>query len=82
MRSRWRRRAGPVVPSGVCRPRPGLAPHPWRQAPAELTGWCARPVLADAGYGDSAEFRQDLTGQNLVYVVGAAHTATVAAVRG
>ncbi|ONH60487.1 DDE endonuclease [Frankia sp. CcI49] len=44
----------------------------------EVRGWGApaRPVLADAGYGDSAEFRQGLTDRNLVYVVGVTHTAT------
>ncbi|EFC79809.1 hypothetical protein FrEUN1fDRAFT_7084 [Parafrankia sp. EUN1f] len=42
----------------------------------------ARLVLTDAGYEGSAEFRQDLTDQNLVYVVGVTPTATVSAVRG
>ncbi len=34
------------------------------------------PVLADAGYGDSAEFRQGLTERSLLYVRGVTHTAT------
>jgi len=44
----------------------------------EITSWDvpARPVLADAGYGDAAEFRQGLTERGLVYVLGVTHTAT------
>jgi SRSO17 transposase len=44
----------------------------------EVVGWGvpARPVLADAGYGDCAEFRQGLTERGLVYVLGVTHTAT------
>jgi SRSO17 transposase len=43
----------------------------------ELAGWGvpARPVVADAGYGDAAEFRQGLTDRGLVYVVGVTPTA-------
>jgi SRSO17 transposase len=44
----------------------------------EVVGWGvpARPVLADAGYGDAAEFRQGLTDRGLAYVLGVTHTAT------
>ncbi len=44
----------------------------------EFAGWGvrARPVVADAGYGDSAEFRQGLTDRGLVYTVGVTPTAT------
>ncbi|MEX5713147.1 IS701 family transposase [Parafrankia sp. FMc6] len=44
----------------------------------EVIGWGvpSRPVLADAGYGDCAEFRQGLTERDLVYVLGVTHTAT------
>lgn len=44
----------------------------------ELADWGvpARPVLADAGYGDAAEFRQGLTDRHLVYVLGVTPTAT------
>jgi len=37
-----------------------------------LLGWDlkAQPVLADAGYGNSAEFRQGLADRHLLYVVG------------
>ncbi|MEX5637469.1 IS701 family transposase [Parafrankia sp. FMc2] len=62
---------------------PDVARHREKWRPAldmldEVLGWGvpARPVLADAGYGDSAEFRQGLTDRNLVYVVGVTHAAT------
>ncbi|MDT3440593.1 IS701 family transposase [Pseudofrankia sp. BMG5.37] len=44
----------------------------------ELAGWDVppRPVVADAGYGDAAEFRQGLTDRQLVYVLGVTPTAT------
>jgi SRSO17 transposase len=44
----------------------------------ELAGWGVppRPVAADAGYGDSAEFRQGLTDRGLVYIVAVTPTAT------
>ncbi|KLL10590.1 DDE endonuclease [Protofrankia sp. BMG5.30] len=44
----------------------------------ELAGWGVppRPVVADAGYGDAAEFRQALTDRRLVYVLGVTPTAT------
>ncbi|WP_373420612.1 IS701 family transposase [Frankia casuarinae] len=44
----------------------------------EIAGWGvpARPVLADAGYGDCAQFRQGLTDRGLVYTVGVTPTAT------
>jgi SRSO17 transposase len=45
----------------------------------EATSWCGRPplIVADAGYGDAAEFRQELDNRELAYVVGVncAHTA-------
>ena len=45
----------------------------------EVTGWEVTPplIVADAGYGDAAEFRQELDDRNLAYVVGVncAHTA-------
>ncbi len=45
----------------------------------EVTGWAGEPplIVADAGYGDAAEFRQGLEDRSLTYVVGVnnAHTA-------
>lgn len=45
----------------------------------EVTGWGLRPplIVADAGYGDAAEFRQELDNRNLTWIVGVncAHTA-------
>jgi len=45
----------------------------------EVTGWTGTPplIVADAGYGDAAEFRQELDNRNLTWVVGVnnAHTA-------
>jgi SRSO17 transposase len=45
----------------------------------EVTGWGVTPplIVADAGYGDAAEFRQELDNRNLTYIVGVncAHTA-------
>jgi SRSO17 transposase len=45
----------------------------------EVTRWGLQPplIVADAGYGDAAEFRQELDNRNLPYVVGVnnAHTA-------
>ena len=45
----------------------------------EVIGWGPQPplIVADAGYGDAAEFRQELDDRNLPYVVGVnnAHTA-------
>ena len=45
----------------------------------EVLGWGVRPplIVADAGYGDAAEFRQALDDRGLTYVVGVncAHTA-------
>jgi SRSO17 transposase len=45
----------------------------------EVTGWCGKPplIVADAGYGDAAEFRQELDNRDLPYVLGVncAHTA-------
>jgi SRSO17 transposase len=35
------------------------------------------PVLADAGYGDTVQFRDDLTERGLVYAVGISKTTTV-----
>jgi SRSO17 transposase len=44
-----------------------------------LLGWGlkAQPVLADAGYGNSAEFRQGLTDRHLPYVVGVESSTVV-----
>ncbi|ABW12217.1 transposase IS4 family protein [Parafrankia sp. EAN1pec] len=44
----------------------------------ELAGWGmpVRPVVADAGYGDAAEFRQGLTDRNIPYVLAVKPTAT------
>jgi SRSO17 transposase len=44
----------------------------------ELAGWGVppRPVVADAGYGDAAEFRQGLTDRGLPSVLGVTPTAT------
>jgi SRSO17 transposase len=44
-----------------------------------LLGWGlkAQPVLADAGYGHSAEFRQGLTDRHLLYVVGVESSTVV-----
>jgi SRSO17 transposase len=44
----------------------------------ELSGWGmpVRPVVADAGYGDAAEFRQALTDRNIPYVLAVTATAT------
>jgi SRSO17 transposase len=48
----------------------------------EVTGWGVTPplIVADAGYGDAAEFRQELDDRNLPYIVGVncAHTAFTA----
>jgi SRSO17 transposase len=45
----------------------------------EVTGWGLRPplIVADAGYGDAAEFRQELDNRSLAWIVGVncAHTA-------
>jgi SRSO17 transposase len=45
----------------------------------EVSGWAGTPplIVADAGYGDAAEFRQGLEDRKLSYVVGVngAHTA-------
>jgi SRSO17 transposase len=45
----------------------------------EVIGWGLRPplIVADAGYGDAAEFRQELDNRTLPYIVGVnnAHTA-------
>ncbi|WP_030443800.1 IS701 family transposase [Actinoplanes subtropicus] len=45
----------------------------------EAIGWGLRPplIVADAGYGDAAEFRQELDNRHLPYIVGVncAHTA-------
>jgi SRSO17 transposase len=45
----------------------------------EVTGWGLRPplIVADAGYGDAAEFRQELDNRDLTWVIGVnnAHTA-------
>jgi SRSO17 transposase len=45
----------------------------------EVIGWGLQPplIVADAGYGDAAEFRQELDNRNLPYIVGVncAHTA-------
>ncbi|MEU4741942.1 IS701 family transposase [Actinosynnema sp. NPDC023658] len=45
----------------------------------ELTGWDlpARPVVADAGYGDAFGFRQGLTDRGLTYAVAVNPIATV-----
>jgi SRSO17 transposase len=47
----------------------------------EATRWCGEPTLivADAGYGDAAEFRQELDNRHLAYVLGVnnAHTAFI-----
>jgi len=44
----------------------------------ELAGWGMplRPVVADAGYGDAAAFRQGLTDRNIPYVLAVKPTAT------
>jgi len=44
----------------------------------ELAGWGlpSRPVVADAGYGDAAAFRQGLTDRNIPYVLTVKPTAT------
>ncbi|NUR73629.1 MAG: IS701 family transposase [Hamadaea sp.] len=44
----------------------------------EVIGWGLTPplVVADAGYGDAAEFRQGLDDRGLTYVVGVAATHT------
>jgi SRSO17 transposase len=44
----------------------------------EVIGWQLRPplIVADAGYGDAAEFRQGLDDRDLAYVVGASSTHT------
>ncbi|ABD13573.1 transposase, IS4 family [Frankia casuarinae] len=44
----------------------------------ELAGWGmpVRPVVADAGYGDAAAFRQGLTDRNIPYVLAVKPTAT------
>ena len=45
----------------------------------EAVGWGVRPplIVADAGYGDAAEFRQELDNRHLAWIVGVnnAHTA-------
>jgi len=45
----------------------------------EVTAWGVTPplIVADAGYGDAAEFRQELDNRDLTYIVGVncAHTA-------
>lgn len=45
----------------------------------EVIGWGLHPplIVADAGYGDAAEFRQELDNRDLAYIVGVncAHTA-------
>jgi SRSO17 transposase len=45
----------------------------------EVRGWGVRPplIVADAGYGDAAQFRQSLDNRDLSYVLGvnSAHTA-------
>jgi SRSO17 transposase len=45
----------------------------------EMAGWGLRPplIVADAGYGDAAEFRQELDNRSLAWIVGVncAHTA-------
>jgi SRSO17 transposase len=45
----------------------------------EVTAWGVTPplIVADAGYGDAAEFRQELQNRDLTYIVGVncAHTA-------
>jgi SRSO17 transposase len=45
----------------------------------EVTGWGLQPplIVADAGYGDAAEFRQELDNRHLAWIVGVncAHTA-------
>ncbi|WP_203717893.1 IS701 family transposase [Asanoa siamensis] len=51
----------------------------------EAIGWGIRPplIVADAGYGDAAQFRQSLEDRDLAYVVGVnnAHTAFTAEAR-
>ena len=48
----------------------------------EAMGWGLRPplIVADAGYGDAAEFRQELDNRGLAWIVGVncAHTAFTA----
>jgi SRSO17 transposase len=44
---------------------------------ARAEGYPEAPVVADAGYGTSGEFRQGLTDRGLPYVVGIQRTATL-----
>ena len=73
--SRERRRKATMPDEAVHREkwRPGL------EMIDEVTGWTGKPplIVADAGYGDAAEFRQELDNRNVAYVVGVnnAHTA-------
>ncbi|GAA4717966.1 hypothetical protein Prum_081120 [Phytohabitans rumicis] len=44
----------------------------------EVIGWQLQPplIVADAGYGDAAQFRQGLDDRDLAYVVGVNGTHT------
>jgi SRSO17 transposase len=70
-----RHRAASKIPDGErCRPK-------WQMALEmidELAGWQMRPPLltADAGYGQVAEFRQDLSDRGIPYIVATTSSTT------
>ena len=51
-------------------------PHPHPDAEAGGWGLPARPVVADAGYGDATEFRLGLQARGLPYVVAVKATTS------
>jgi SRSO17 transposase len=71
-----KRRRGTAVPREV------MFRTKWHIALDQVTrlqadGLPAAPIVADAGYGDITEFRDQLTGRDIPYVLGVKHETTV-----
>jgi SRSO17 transposase len=74
-RARARRRAVGVPPEVPFQPKWQIALRQIRALQAE--GVPAAPVVADAGYGDTTEFRDAVTAAGLPYIVGVKGETTV-----